>query len=121
MDKIFSRFARYSSLYAGTWQAFTAAVLMILIWIGAGFYFGFTDPLYQLWINTITTIITFVMVFLLQHAQNHDTLAMQIKLDELIRATTAASNQMQKIEDLNEAELRQVREQPKPKRRARRS
>jgi low affinity Fe/Cu permease len=113
MNKKFSHVARFVAMQCGHAYAFIAALALIIIWLAAGPYFGFADPLYQLIINTVTTIITFLMVFLLQHAQNHDTLAIQIKLDELITATNRASNEMQRIEDLTEEELRHIQERRK--------
>src|SRR5436190_11341106 len=93
----------------GTWQAFACAVSVVFLWFLAGFYYGFDNQHYQLIINTGTTIITFLMVFLLQHTQNRDTIAIQLKLDELIR-TSQASNRMMQIEDLSEDELRIIRD-----------
>lgn len=113
MNEQFARFARFIAVQCGHAYAFVCAVVLIVVWLGAGFYFGFDDQFYQLIINTVTTIITFLMVFLLQHSQNRDTLAMQIKLDELISATARASNQMQRIEDLTEEELLHIQERRK--------
>lgn len=110
MNERFARFARFIAVQCGHSYAFVCAVALIVAWLGAGFYFGFADQFYQLIINTVTTIITFLMVFLLQHSQNRDTLAIQLKLDELIAATAKASNQMQRIEDQTEEELLRIRE-----------
>jgi len=93
----------------GTWQAFACALSLVVLWFLAGFHYGFDNQLYQLIINTGTTIITFLMVFLLQHTQNRDTIAIQLKLDELIR-TSQASNRMMQIEDKSEDELRIIRD-----------
>lgn len=98
MGRHFSLLARAVSNGAGSWQAFLAAVLLVLVWAMSGLWIGFTDTLYQLAINTSTTIITFWMVFLIQHSQNHDTTAIQQKLDALILAVDKADNRMIGIE-----------------------
>jgi len=112
MNEQFAIAARYMAVQCGHAYAFVVAVLLIVIWAATGYFFGWSDT-WQLVINTGTTIVTFLMVFLLQHTQNRDTLAMQIKLDELIAASAKASNQMQTIEDLTEAELIHIRERRK--------
>ena len=109
MNEQFAQAARFMAVQCGHAYAFVAAVLLIVIWAATGYFFGWSDT-WQLVINTGTTIVTFLMVFLLQHTQNRDTLAMQIKLDELISATGKASNQMQRIEDLTEDELVHIKE-----------
>lgn len=86
MKERFSKLASAVSTAAGTWQASLAAFLIIAVWVCGGFYFGFLDETYQLVINSITTVITFLMVFLIQGAQNRESRAIQLKLDELICA-----------------------------------
>ena len=100
----FSRFSRWSSFVTGRPLAFNIAIFIILVWVVSGPLFGFSDT-WQLMINTATTIVTFLMVFLIQHTQNKDTEAMQVKLDELIRSIDGAHNALLNLEELEEEEL----------------
>jgi low affinity Fe/Cu permease len=100
----FERFARETALLAGRPLTFSIAVSVILVWAVTGPLFGFSDT-WQLVINTGTTIVTFLMVFLIQQSQNRDTMAVQIKLSELIIAVEAAHNTLATAEDLSEQEL----------------
>jgi low affinity Fe/Cu permease len=100
----FQRFARASARAAGGGPAFGLALTVILAWGVTGPLFHFSDT-WQLVINTGTTIVTFLMVFLIQNTQNRDSEAMQIKLDELIRATGGCHNAVLDIEELSEDEL----------------
>jgi low affinity Fe/Cu permease len=103
----FSQLARAASRIAGHPIAFLVAVSVILVWALIGPLFGFNDT-WQLVINTATTIVTFLMVFLLQNSQNRDTVAMQLKLDELVRSIKAARNTVLNLEELEEHELERL-------------
>jgi len=104
----FSVFARKISAIAGRPAVFTIAVMMIVIWAACGPAFHYSDT-WQLVINTSTTIITFLMVFLIQNSQNRDSAALQMKLDELIRVQTEAKNSMIGLEDMGEKELEKIK------------
>ena len=99
------RLAAVATRWTGSTSAFLAAVLIIVAWLVTGPIFHFSDT-WQLVINTGTTIVTFLMVFLIQRSQNKDSLAVQIKLNELIAAVEGASNRLISAEDLSEEELR---------------
>jgi low affinity Fe/Cu permease len=103
----FRVFAQRSAVMLGSAWAFTAAVLAILIWLVTGPMFHFSNT-WQLIINTATTIITFLMVFLIQNTQNRDAKAMHLKLDELIRAIKDARNELVDLEDLSDEELQKI-------------
>ena len=106
----FRVFARRSSIVLGSAWAFAGAVLVICIWILTGPTFHFSDT-WQLIINTATTVITFLMVFLIQNTQNRDAKAMHLKLDEIIRALKGARNQLVDLEDLSDEDLKKLEEQ----------
>lgn len=105
---LFNSVASKAARAAGSLGAFVAALAVILIWVVTGPIFGFNDT-WQLVINTGTTIITFLMVFLIQHTQNVDSAALQIKLDELIRATTDANNELLNLEEMDDDKLEEIR------------
>jgi len=107
---VFTHLAKLASRFTGRPLCFALALLVVLAWALTGPLFGFSDT-WQLVINTGTTVITFLMVFLIQNTQNRDTEAMQLKLDELIRATRGARNRVMDLEEREEGELDQLREQ----------
>lgn len=104
LRRLFGAFATRAAHASGSAPAFTLAALAVTAWLLTGPLFGFSNT-WQLFINTLTTIMTFLMVFLIQHTQNKDTRALQLKLDELVAATKGASNRLIDIEDLDEEEL----------------
>ena len=104
MRNFFRRFARAAAEAVGSPAAFLLGVAMTLIWVASGSYFHYSDT-WQLIINTGTTIVTFLMVFLIQRTQNKDALAVQLKLNELVAAIQGASNRLIDVEDLTEEEL----------------
>ncbi len=110
MDRIFTAIAAKIAGWAGQPAAFIIALATIIAWGFSGPLFGYSDT-WQLVINTSTTIITFLMVFLIQNAQNRDAAAMQAKLDEIIRAIEGARNEFIGIEHLTETQLEQIRAQ----------
>lgn len=104
----FARFAKATARQSGHPVTFALAVLVILVWAVTGPLFHFSDT-WQLVINTGTTIVTFLMVFLIQNTQNRDSVAMQIKLDELLRAVRGAHTALADLEDLTEEELEEFK------------
>ncbi|HEU5125650.1 MAG TPA: low affinity iron permease family protein [Verrucomicrobiae bacterium] len=104
----FDRFARQSARWTGSSCAFLIAVLVVLTWIVTGPVFHYSDT-WQLVINTGTTIITFLMVFLIQSTQNRDSEAVHLKLDELLRATDGAHTALLDIEELSEEQLDEIK------------
>ncbi len=110
MTEFFRRFSHKASEMVGSAWAFLIALGVILVWAATGPIFGFSDT-WQLVINTGTTIVTFLMVFLIQNTQNRDAKAMHLKLDEIIRSIHTARNQMVNLEHLSDDELARLEQQ----------
>jgi low affinity Fe/Cu permease len=109
VDEMFRRFANGASRAAGSAWAFILAVAIVIGWAALGPVFGYSDT-WQLVINTGTTIITFLMVFLIQNTQNRDAIGLHLKLDELIKATGGARNTMIDLDALSDADLKSLEE-----------
>ena len=109
MDRLFTLAATRFAALTGQPLAFTVAALLILVWIATGPLFGWSDT-WQLVVNTATTIVTFLMVFLIQNSQNRDAAAMQAKLDELLRAVGKARSQFIGIEHLTDTQIEEIRD-----------
>lgn len=103
-NNVFEKLARRVTTFSGTTLAFMLALLTIIVWLATGKLFGYSDT-WQLVINTGTTIITFLMVFLIQRMQNKDSKAIHLKLNELVAALSGPSNRLIDVEDLSEEEL----------------
>lgn len=108
IDRLFTRIASRAAQFAGQPTAFIVALSVIILWGVTGPLFGYSDT-WQLVINTSTTIITFLMVFVIQNSQNRDAAALQAKLDELIRAVAGARNEFIGIEHLSDREVEAIR------------
>ena len=107
-DTLSARLAQAATEWTGSSTALCLAVLVIIAWLASGPFFGFSDT-WQLVINTSTTIVTFLMVFLIQRTQNKDSQAIQLKLNELVAAMHGASNRLIAAEDMTEADLAMLR------------
>ncbi|HET8669327.1 MAG TPA: low affinity iron permease family protein, partial [Candidatus Saccharimonadales bacterium] len=105
---LFHRFAKWTANVTGKAGTFALCIAIIFVWAFTGPLFGYSDS-WQLIINTGTTIITFLMVFLIQNTQNRDTQELHLKLDELIRATKGARNMLLDLEELDDKQLDQLR------------
>jgi len=106
----FAQFAQATSHWTGNPAAFLLAVAVVLVWVVTGPVFNYSDT-WQLVINTGTTIVTFLMVFLIQHTQNRDTMALQLKLSELVLGIEGAKNKFAAVEDLSDEELEELHEE----------
>lgn len=107
----FSTVSRKAAQVTGSWQAFIAAAVIVMAWIIGGFFVGFNNELYQLFINTFTTICTFLMVFLIQSAQNRDTRALHLKLNDLLCSIQKANEQLIDIEDATDEQIDAARQE----------
>jgi low affinity Fe/Cu permease len=110
MQEAFRRWAQRTACTVGSPMAFIAALSVVLVWAITGPIFGFSDT-WQLVINTGTTVVTFLMVFLIQNSQNRDARAIQLKLDELLRAVTRARTDLVDLEHCSDEELDRLQEQ----------
>ena len=108
MDRVFTRIATTSATLMGQPLAFIISTLLVILWAVSGPLFGYSDT-WQLVINTLTTVLTFLAVFLIQNSQNRDGAAMQAKLDELIRALDKARGQFIGIEHLTDSQIEDIR------------
>lgn len=108
-SRAFSRIAQWTAEHSGRASTFVTACVVIMIWAVTGPVFNYSDT-WQLIINTGTTIVTFLMVFLMQNTQNRDTISIQIKLDELIRANEKARNRLLSLDELSEEQLKRLKE-----------
>ncbi len=107
-QSLFTRFAKFTSHVAGRPVTFLLAVAVVVAWAATGPYFQYSNT-WQLVINTGTTVVTFLMVFLIQNTQNRDAYAMHVKLDELIRAIEGAHNALLDLEELEDKDLAKIR------------
>jgi low affinity Fe/Cu permease len=107
INHVFRKISTQISRWAGSPWAFIGAVIIVAVWALSGKHFNYSDT-WQLVINTGTTIVTFLMVFLIQNTQNRDSKAMHLKLDELIRSESKARNAMVSIEDISDDELEEI-------------
>ena len=108
-ESFLARFARWATDWSGSSSAFGMALLVIVLWLVSGPFFRFSDT-WQLVINTSTTIVTFLMVFLIQRTQNKDSQAIHLKLNELVAAMKGASNRIVNVEELTEDEIKTIHE-----------
>lgn len=109
-NEFFRRFAHVTAEKVGSYWSFGIAIILVIGWIATGPFFNYSDT-WQLVINTTTTIITFLMVFIIQNSQNRDGKAMQLKLDELIRSQNKARNRLIDLEELSDEELARLQEE----------
>jgi low affinity Fe/Cu permease len=104
MNSFFEKLAKKCTLWFGSSLAFSSAILLIVLWLVAGPIYGWSDS-HSLFVNTVTTVFTFLMVFLIQRTQNKDSFALQMKLNEIIAAHPGCSNRLINVEDFSEEEI----------------
>ena len=107
LGRLIERWAHLVTQWVGSAWAFALAVLVVAVWAATGPVFGYSDT-WQLVINTGTTVVTFLMVFLIQRSQNKESLAVQLKLNEIVAALRGASNRLVNVEELSEDEVRRL-------------
>lgn len=110
MHELFRKFSVHCSNAVGSSWSFLLALLVVIVWLVTGPYFHYSDT-WQLLINTGTTIVTFLMVFLIQNAQNREAQCTQLKLDELIRALDGARTKLVNLEDLSDTDLKELKDE----------
>jgi low affinity Fe/Cu permease len=110
LNERFGKFSRQSAAMLGSPLIFVANCLLIILWLLSGPLFGYSDT-WQLVVNTVTTVFTYLAVFVLQNSQNRDARAMHLKLDELIRSVKGARNKLVNLENLSDAELHELEQQ----------
>jgi low affinity Fe/Cu permease len=110
MNEMFRQFCVWAADALGAPWMFISNVFLILLWLSSGPLFDFSDT-WQLWVNTVTTVITYLAIFLLQNTQNRDAKAIHLKLDELIRSVEGARNQLVDLENLSDEELTRLQRQ----------
>ncbi|HML43804.1 low affinity iron permease family protein [Hyphomicrobium zavarzinii] len=110
MNEMFRRFSEHASHLVGSYWAFLAACLVVVLWGVSGHYFGYSDT-WQLFINTGTTIVTFLMVFLIQNTQNRDARVVSLKLDELLRSVDGARTGLVELDHMSDEDLTRVQQE----------
>ena len=111
-NELFAKFSKLSAFALGSSWCFSIALMIIMVWLLVGPVFGFSDT-WQLVINSFTSIVTFLMVFIIQNTQNRDTQIIKLKIDELIKTINKANNQMLNLDESSEEELKKIQDHNK--------